>query len=507
MVACGALGLWRAVRQSTAEARQVAVEAYAEQERLLADSTAGRLDDLARRIRQAASVAAASWPAGAPSEAFGAAFDGDGVRVDLLAGHEFGIDVDEHGAAHHHPIDPAGEVQALSCAICLGQRDVLPIVAPLQPGDPSGPVLEIEVPLSLLGARLPVGRREDSVWWADRASGTLLASPSSQHIGADLRAAAGPCGAELEVVLDPGARDGGVASYCWPAAEGPTRRVAGYTPLGFLGLQTVVGVSTEERLAAAAFNRAADLARRTELGILAAALSLLLALGWSARRRLRSERAAALDTLTALSSALEARDRYTRFHSENVGIYAAELGRRLGRSREEQGELRVAGRMHDLGKIGICDGVLQKPGALSAEDRHHIERHAEIGERILRHLPWAGGIAAVAGCHHERMDGGGYPRGLRGKAIPDHARIVAVADVFDALLTDRPYRTAMTVPQAMAVLAGMAGSHLDPVVLEAVRSDPDGLRALGLGARPADPQGDESGTNCPSGQAAAKANA
>jgi len=93
----------------------------------------------------------------------------------------------------------------------------------------------------------------------------------------------------------------------------------------------------------------------------------------------------------------------------------------------------------------------------------------------------------VAGCHHEQMDGTGYPRGLRGEQIPKMARVVAVADVFDALLTDRPYREAMSLPAAIEVIEAMVGSHLDPTVVERLLADPAGLRALGTGTRPAPP--------------------
>ncbi len=482
------VGALRAVQQRS---RAVVSDGYAEQQRLLAKQTALRLGDLGDRIRVAASslLSARSVAGGTPTlSALRAEWEHSyGPRessLDLLAAHEFEVAVDRV-RPHEHPVHTGGGPQAVPCHICVGEGATLPVILPLTPGAADGDVVEIAIPLSELSRRLVQSDRGDAVWWADRESGLLLASPSSEHLGEDLRSVAGVCAPGLEALLRPRAGSEGTARYCWPAAAGLEQRLAGFAGHEFLGLDMVVGVSIEHERAVAGLAAVQGIIQW--LAALAVG-GLVLAVAWmllGARSRLLEERHGALASLSALSKALEARDRYTQFHSENVGGYAAELGRRMGLGRPAQDELRLGGRMHDLGKIGICDGVLNKPGALDVEERELMESHTEIGEAILGHLPWARSLAEVACCHHERMDGQGYPRQLRGGQIPRNARIVAVADVFDALLTDRPYRDALSMQAALDILQDMAGAHLDPDVVAALVADPAGLRVLGGGTRPA----------------------
>ena len=128
-------------------------------------------------------------------------------------------------------------------------------------------------------------------------------------------------------------------------------------------------------------------------------------------------------------------------------------------------DLRYGFLLHDLGKIGVPDGVLLKPGPLSAGELEQMRSHPVLGERLLATIPYLGNLArAVVGAHHERWDGTGYPKRLRGEQIPLAARIFAVADAFDAMTNDRPYRRALPVERALAEIAAEAGRHFDPAL-------------------------------------------
>jgi putative two-component system response regulator len=148
------------------------------------------------------------------------------------------------------------------------------------------------------------------------------------------------------------------------------------------------------------------------------------------------------------------------------------ISERLGLSRRECRSIYLASPLHDIGKVAIPDGILLKPGRLDQDERATIETHAEIGARILR---GSGSdliklAAQIAESHHERWDGSGYPKGLAGEAIPLAARIVAIADVFDALTTERPYKKALPIADALAILAAERGRHFDPTCLDAFLS-------------------------------------
>jgi len=170
-----------------------------------------------------------------------------------------------------------------------------------------------------------------------------------------------------------------------------------------------------------------------------------------------------------LSKALEYRDNDTNDHKFRVAKYSRMIAERLGLSRQECDSIYLASPLHDIGKVAIPDGILLKPGRLDADERATIETHAEIGERILR---GSGSdliklAAQIAGGHHERWDGKGYPRGLSSETIPLAARIVAIADVFDALTTERPYKKALPAASALAILDAERGGHFDPECLDA----------------------------------------
>ncbi|AOQ24199.1 hypothetical protein MTAT_08410 [Moorella thermoacetica] len=172
-------------------------------------------------------------------------------------------------------------------------------------------------------------------------------------------------------------------------------------------------------------------------------------------------------TTTALLEALQLRDRYTGQHSRQVAGYARRIAAGLGLSLNYQDSLYLAGLLHDVGKIGIDDGCLNKPGRLTAEEWQTIRRHPRLSYRIIKEVTSQEEIIARAVLyHHERFDGRGYPEGLRGKAIPLEARILSVADCFDAMTTDRVYRPALSVDEAIRELKRCAGSQFDPRVVE-----------------------------------------
>ena len=174
------------------------------------------------------------------------------------------------------------------------------------------------------------------------------------------------------------------------------------------------------------------------------------------------------ETATRLAAAVEARDHETAEHIARVGSHSALVAQRLGLPQEHCELIRRASTLHDIGKIGVADELLLKPGPLTAEERREMQRHAQIGYDILTgsSLELLELAAAIAWTHHERVDGMGYPRGLAGTEIPLEGRIVAVVDVYDALTTNRPYRTALTHFDALTLLAAGRESQFDPIVLD-----------------------------------------
>lgn len=174
------------------------------------------------------------------------------------------------------------------------------------------------------------------------------------------------------------------------------------------------------------------------------------------------------ETIMRLSLAVESRDQETGSHIERMGRYCMLMAEKLGWDEKQRELLRIASPLHDVGKIAIPDAVLQKPGALTPDEREIMERHAEIGHQILAGStsPLLDLAAKIALSHHEHWDGGGYPNGLIGEEIPIEGRIAAIADVFDALTSDRVYRKAMPVERALSIMSEGRGSHFDPELLD-----------------------------------------
>jgi putative nucleotidyltransferase with HDIG domain len=177
--------------------------------------------------------------------------------------------------------------------------------------------------------------------------------------------------------------------------------------------------------------------------------------------------AANLSFAAALVATLDARDRYTAGHSAAVAIYARDIARRMGLAIDEQMKAHVAGLVHDIGKVGLAAAVLEKSGPLSLEERRQMEQHSVIGETILSKVDNYADVAKIVRHHHERVDGFGYPDGLKGDEIPLVARIVAVADAYNAMTSDRPYRDAMPSRIARFRLAQAAESQFDTSVVAA----------------------------------------
>ena len=177
-------------------------------------------------------------------------------------------------------------------------------------------------------------------------------------------------------------------------------------------------------------------------------------------------------TLKALVAALEARDSETHGHSERVVNFSLRLGQELVLDAEQTRSLEFGSLLHDIGKIGVPDAILRKPAGLTEDEWVRMREHTLHGQKILGGIPFLEGAARVVAQHHERWDGSGYPLGLKGEEIDLNARIFAVADAFDAMVSDRVYRTGRTYEAALAELESCAGVQFDPRVVEAFRRVP-----------------------------------
>ncbi|MET9519713.1 HD-GYP domain-containing protein [Streptomyces sp. NPDC002994] len=180
------------------------------------------------------------------------------------------------------------------------------------------------------------------------------------------------------------------------------------------------------------------------------------------------ERAAHQATIRALVQAVDIKDQYTRGHSERVGRASVMIARELGMEEDRIEVLRFAGILHDVGKLGVPTRLLRKDGPLTPEERRVIELHPEYGHEMVRGIGFLGEARAAILHHHERLDGSGYPYGLAGGQIPEFARVVAVADAFDAMTSTRSYRRARPVGTALRELERCAGTQFDPLMVQAL---------------------------------------
>lgn len=168
--------------------------------------------------------------------------------------------------------------------------------------------------------------------------------------------------------------------------------------------------------------------------------------------------------LSMLSRAIEARDPYTRGHSTRVTDLAEAVARRLGWGEERIASLRVGGPLHDIGKLAVSEHVLRKEGRLDDHELAEIREHPKIGAKLLMRVTALREAIPYVLYHHERWDGTGYPSGKAGKEIPVEARVLAIADAFDAMTSDRPYRSALTREEALAEVERCAGTQFDPEI-------------------------------------------
>jgi len=170
-------------------------------------------------------------------------------------------------------------------------------------------------------------------------------------------------------------------------------------------------------------------------------------------------------TLQALGAAIDLRDHETAGHSKRVCRYSVEIARAMGWSDKQLGNLARGAYLHDIGKLGVRDGILLKPGPLTKEERKLMQQHVQIGFYLVKDIPFLADAAEIILSHHEHYDGGGYPRGLKGEEIALSARIFAVVDTLDAITSDRPYRRAASFDVASETIRRLSGSQLDPKVV------------------------------------------
>jgi HD-GYP domain-containing protein (c-di-GMP phosphodiesterase class II) len=175
------------------------------------------------------------------------------------------------------------------------------------------------------------------------------------------------------------------------------------------------------------------------------------------------------DIAAAFGQVVDSKSPFTSGHSERVAVFAEEIGTALGLSSARRRWLKRGALLHDVGKLGVSNAVLDKPGKLDAAEWEAVKRHSMYTEEILSRIGALGDLARVAAAHHERLDGTGYPRGLSADAIAIETRIITTADIFDAISADRPYRKAVPIPQTLEMMAESVGTAIDPLCFEALK--------------------------------------
>jgi HD-GYP domain-containing protein (c-di-GMP phosphodiesterase class II) len=226
-----------------------------------------------------------------------------------------------------------------------------------------------------------------------------------------------------------------------------------------------------QRIAAGDFSRRVKVLGRTELGELGLSFNQMTDqiekfIG-DLQRSAEENRELFLGTVKALAAAIDGKDPYTRGHSERVSRFSVATAQGLGLSEDETEKVRVSALLHDVGKIGIDDGILKKPAALTDEEYEIMKTHPQKGYKIMSQIPAIRDFLPGMYMHHEMINGKGYPQGLKGDEIPMQALIVSVADTFDAMTTDRPYARAMDLEAALTRLKSFVGSRYDGRVVAA----------------------------------------
>jgi HD-GYP domain-containing protein (c-di-GMP phosphodiesterase class II) len=226
------------------------------------------------------------------------------------------------------------------------------------------------------------------------------------------------------------------------------------------------------RIAGGDFTRRIHVRSRTELGELGESFNLMTDQLEKhiedLRRAAEENRQLFIGTVKALAAAIDGKDPYTRGHSERVARFSLAIGERLGLPDDEMEKLRISALLHDVGKIGIDDNILKKPSALTDEEFEIMKQHPQKGYKIMSQIPAMKDFLPGMYMHHEMMNGGGYPQGLKGDEIPMQARIVSVADTFDAMTTDRPYQKGMGLEAAVERVKTFVGTRYDERVVQAL---------------------------------------
>ncbi|MCA1632641.1 MAG: HD domain-containing protein [Acidobacteria bacterium] len=226
------------------------------------------------------------------------------------------------------------------------------------------------------------------------------------------------------------------------------------------------------RIAGGDFSQRINVRSRTELGELGDSFNLMTDQLQHYIEDLRSaaeeNRQLFLGTVKALAAAIDGKDPYTRGHSERVARFSIAIAERLELADDEIEKLRISALLHDVGKISIDDNILKKPAALTAEEYEIMKQHPQKGFKIMSQIPAMRDFLPGMYMHHEMMNGGGYPQGLKGDEIPMQARIVSVADTFDAMTTDRPYQLGMKLEDAIALIKTFVGTRYDERVVAAL---------------------------------------
>ncbi len=231
---------------------------------------------------------------------------------------------------------------------------------------------------------------------------------------------------------------------------------------------------TARSIAQRDFTQRADVRSRTEIGELAETFNRMAEdiqhyVG-DLKEASEQNRQLFMDSIEMIAAAVDAKDPYTKGHSGRVSQYSVMLAKELGLDEEEVSRVRVSATLHDVGKIGVEDRVLKKPGVLTNEEFEIMKRHTVMGYEIVRQVKQLEEMLPGIRWHHEALNGKGYPDGIRGDEIPLLVRIISVADTFDAITTDRPYQAGRDFPQALEILQKHAGSKYDPIVVDALQS-------------------------------------
>jgi HD-GYP domain-containing protein (c-di-GMP phosphodiesterase class II) len=222
------------------------------------------------------------------------------------------------------------------------------------------------------------------------------------------------------------------------------------------------------------FMQRAEIRSRTEIGELAATFNQMAE---DIQRHISDLKSASeqnrklfIDSIKMIAAAVDAKDPYTKGHSGRVAEFSVILAKELGLPEEEIDKIQISATLHDVGKIGVEDGVLKKPGVLTNEEREIMRRHTVMGYEIVRQVKQLTEMLPGIRWHHEALNGQGYPDGLTGDELPLMVRIIAVADTFDAITTDRPYQPGSEFPEALGILRKFMGSKYDPIVIDALES-------------------------------------